>query len=195
MGSFKKSLYSFLFASFHILLVGLFLFECRLVFSETTESELAVGQIRLGVFAHNQGLIASKVESGMDLNVELTLPPTESLWDAEPSAGLMLNNQGHTSFLYGGLSWEIGLLRETADKGLFLMPFLGLAVHNGEKEPKPDRRGIGCRILFREAIEVCWRFSKDWAVAVQTGHLSHGGFCSDRNQGLDNSGLRFHWRL
>ena len=182
-------------AFYRALFLGLLSVGCGWVSAETVEEDTGFQQIRVGVFAHNQGLIASKVESGTDLNVELTLPSIETLWAAEPSAGLMLNNQGHTSFVYGGFTWEIGLFRETDDKGLFVMPFLGLALHNGEKEPKPDRRGLGCRVLFREGIEVGWRFSKDWAVSVQTDHLSHGGLCSDRNQGLDNSGIRFHWRL
>jgi hypothetical protein len=156
-------------------------------------SDFNIPKVRFGVFAHNQGLIASKKEHGADLNGELVFEPVSWLFDAEPGVGFLLNNQGFTSFIYTGLSWELSIFKEAEEPGLFILPFFGMALHDGKLEPKGDRRGLGCRVVFREAIDLGWRFSEEWAVSITTDHLSHGGFCTDRNQGLDSSGVRLHW--
>lgn len=156
-----------------------------------------IQKLRIGVFAHNQGLIASRVEHGIDVNAEAVMSSLDFLWEAEPTFGFMVNGIGNTSYLYSGVSWEIDVFEDQARSGLFVIPFLGLSVHNGKREPESKRRGLGCRLLFREAIEIGWRFSEDasnaWSLSILTDHLSHGGFCEDRNQGLDNTGIRFHW--
>lgn len=157
-------------------------------------SEYGITKLRVGIFAHNKGLVASRVEHGTDANGEVVTEPVDWLFNAEPTYGLMLNGIGNTSYLYAGYSWELDVFEDEADTGLFVIPFFGLTVHNGKREPESKRRGLGCRVLFREAIEVGWRFSERWALSILTDHLSHGGFCEDRNQGLDNTGIRFHWR-
>ncbi len=156
-------------------------------------SEPGINKLRIGLFYHNRGLIASRVEHGIDANAEVTTDPVAFLWDADPTFGAMVNGIGNTSYLYGGLGWEIDVFDDPASSGLFIIPFFGLAVHDGKREPESKRRGLGCRVVFREAIEIGWRFSEQWSVSVLTDHLSHGGFCEDRNQGLDNTGVRFHW--
>ncbi|MFC3153078.1 acyloxyacyl hydrolase [Litoribrevibacter euphylliae] len=169
---------------------------CPPSLSAAEDNDYNATKLRLGVFAHNKGLISSRVEHGTDFNGEVVFSPINIFWDAEPTFGFMLNGIGNTSYLYSGVSWEIDLFEDADNSGLFIIPFLGLSVHNGKREPESKRRGLGCRVLFREAIEVGWRFSgssNQWALSVLTDHLSHGGFCEDRNQGLDNTGIRFHW--
>jgi len=167
---------------------------------ETVDAPFGAEKLRLGIFAHNFGVVASRVEHGVDANAELSFKPIDALWGAEPTHGLMLNGIGNTSYLYTGFSWEWDVFEDGQRSGLFVIPFFGLAIHDGKREPEPKRRGLGCQLLFREAIEIGWRFNKEtldssqaWAISVLTDHLSHGGLCEDRNQGLDNTGIRFHW--
>ncbi|GAA3926423.1 acyloxyacyl hydrolase [Litoribacillus peritrichatus] len=147
-------------------------------------------EVRLGMLAHNLGLIASKKEHGTDVNAELVWGELAWRLGGKPTLGVAINNLGYTSFVYSGLSWSFYL--DEHRTGLFVIPFLGLAVHDGELEPKGDHRGMGCRVVFREAIDIGWRFSEQYALSLVTDHLSHGGFCTDRNQGLDSSGVRLH---
>lgn len=155
----------------------------------------AIQQVRMGLFVHNLGLIASRVEHGMDVNIEFEFTSLEYLFSAKPTVGAMINTIGYTSYLYSGLAWDFHWEETDSQSGFFISPFLGVAVHDGKLQPEGDHRGLGCRFLFREAIDIGWRFNKDWALSIMTDHLSHGGLCENRNQGLDNSGIRLHWRF
>ena len=161
------------------------------LFAESAE----IKQVRVGLLAHNLGLIASKVEHGVDLNVEAVFNEIPVMLNGQPTVGVVVNNIGYTSFGYAGLSWQFDIDIGDTGQGLLIVPFFGAAIHDGEIQPEDDRRGLGCRLVFREAIDIGWRFSGRYAISVMTDHLSHGGFCEDRNQGLDNSGVRFHMRF
>ncbi len=162
----------------------------------TNSDTSIISELRFGVFAHNAGPIASKTESGVDLNFE-TLFTSPDLFDAigepRPFAGASVNAGDDTSFLYGGLMWDFDIVGD-----VFSSVSLGMAVHNGNdgKETDSDgRRALGCRWLFRESVELGYRITEDIALAAFLDHVSHGGLCSDRNRGMDNSGIRLHYRL
>lgn len=139
---------------------------------------------KLGVLEHSTGPVSSGIESGYDINAEL-LFDTELL-DANLALGADVNLQGDTSFLYSGLSWE-------GDVSDFLAweLFFGLAMHDGElAEGSVDRRQLGSRFVFREAVALGFAVSDDMTLTVIYDHYSHIGIEDRPNQGNDNIGVR-----
>lgn len=153
-----------------------------------------ISELRFGVLAHNFGPLASKTESGIDVNPEILFHSPDFLapiWEPRPMLGATINTIGDTSILYGGLMWTFDLWWDT-----FIDFSFGMAVHDGNSGSDTDeegRRALGCSWLFRESIELGYRFDSTYAVALYLDHVSHGGLCDDRNRGMDNSGIRLHY--
>lgn len=153
-------------------------------------------ELRLGVLAHNVGPIASKTEEGVDLNVEVLFAVPDlfnTIGEPRPFVGASVNIGDDTSFLYGGLMWDFDFTND-----IFASLGLGMAVHNGNDGRETDsegRRALGCSWLFRESVELGYRISDDVAIAAFLDHVSHGGLCSSRNRGMDNTGVRLHYKL
>lgn len=158
------------------------------------DSDGWISEVRLGVLAHNVGPIASKTEDGIDVNPEILFSSAEFLepiWAPRPMLGATINTIGDTSIFYGGLMWTFDMWWDT-----FVDFSFGMAVHNGNSGSETDsegRRALGCRWLFRESLELGYRFNPTYAVSLYLDHVSHGGVCSSRNRGMDNSGVRFHY--
>ena len=141
--------------------------------------------LKSGVLVHGEGPVSSGREKGYDLNVEV-------LWEdtyiyAHPSVGIELNDSGFTNFLYAGLAWE-GYLFET----IFWELFLGGSVHDGNLTPSDrNRRALGSRVLFREAIALGFGITDRVTFTVIYDHYSHSGTDESlSNQGNDNTGVR-----
>lgn len=153
-----------------------------------------VTELRGGLLAHNVGPIVSKREDGVDLNAEVLfrpIPGTRFLLSPAPTLGASVNTVGDTSMAYAGLTWTFRIVGPVVFGG-----FLGGAVHDGEIDDTPDndgQRDLGCRVLFREALELGVRLTRRLRVAAVVDHVSHGGLCNDENEGLDNSGIRLHY--
>ncbi len=151
--------------------------------------------LRLGVLAHNIGPIASAREDGVQFNGELrfTSPSLfEFIFSPEPHIGASINTAGDTSFLYFGLTWTWDIIG-----GLYLDTSFGGTVHDGwleSHEPEPDRRLMGSRLLFRESIELGYRFLDRHSLSLMLDHVSNAGL-ADENQGNDDVGLRYGYRF
>jgi lipid A 3-O-deacylase len=169
--------------------------EPRLRYGEG--SVLGVSELRLGVLAHNKGLIAEHTEHGAQINLEARFRSPDFMkpvLSPRPTLGVSANTAGDTSFVYGGLTWGGFLWR-----GLFLEGFVGLAAHDGERnsrDPEPhERRQFGSRVLFREAVEIGYRFLDNHSLSIMLDHYSNGGLLADRNQGNDDVGLRYGYKF
>ena len=141
---------------------------------------------KVGVLAHGEGPLSSGREQGYDLNVEV-------LWEdtiiyAHPAVGADINNQGFTNFLYTGFAWEGDLF----DLIIWEL-FWGGAIHDGHLTPSdPNRRALGSRVLFREAIALGFEITEHMTFTIIYDHYSHSGTDESlSNQGTDNTGLRF----
>jgi lipid A 3-O-deacylase len=169
-----------------------------------------VDSLRFGVMAHNIAVIdrdnADK-EDGPNINGEIlfTSPGFLKVIGApKPYIMASANVSGETSFAAVGLSWDW----EFAD-GWHFEPGFGYAVHDGElNNPFPPDQPIprqeyqdttlllGSRDLFRTSLALTKDISEDWAVQLLYEHLSHGQILGEgTNQGLDELGVRFVWRL
>ena len=107
-------------------------------------------------------------------------------WSPRPHIGFSVNSDGDTSQAYIGLSWEW-----TVWKGLFVGFSLGGAIHDGKlRTNRTDRNELGCRILFRESLELGYRFWERHSISAMLDHISNANLC-DKNEGLDNFGIRY----
>jgi lipid A 3-O-deacylase len=155
-----------------------------------------ISEIKLGISHHDTGVFGESVEEGADIGGEVLFvsPDVLSLvWSPRPHLGVHVNTAGDTSQLYGGLTWEFTLWR-----GLFVAASFGFSVHDGEaggNTGKPDKQGLGTRFLFRESLELGWRFDGGThSLSVMLDHISNAGL-SDDNDGLDTLGVRYGYRF
>jgi len=137
----------------------------------------------------------------MDGNVEALFRSPDWLawaWSPRPHLGIVANGSKRaTDFLYGGLTWE-----GTFWNALFIDLGLGLSVHDGMLDnsriagkDRRDRREFGCRALFRESLELGYRFRERHSVSLIWEHHSHASLCGEEDDGVDNAGLRYGFRM
>lgn len=152
-----------------------------------------LSEIRVGVFIHDEGPFSRNEESGIDANLELLFVSPQylrTIWSPRPHFGVTLNSNGDTSQAYLGLSWEWDFWRNW-----FAGFSLGGAIHTGHLASDAlDRKELGCRLLFRESVEMGYRFKQKHAVTVFLDHISNSSIC-DHNEGLENFGVRYGYRF
>lgn len=152
-----------------------------------------LSEIRVGVLAHDVGLFDSNQENGADLGLEVYFASPQILdpiWSPRPVIGIVANTAGDTSQIYGGLTWDW-----TFWEPFFVEGTLALAVHDGELgNGRPDRKALGCRVLFRESASLGARFLKRHSISLQFAHISNADLCS-HNAGLDTIGIQYGYRF
>ena len=152
-----------------------------------------LSEVRLGVLKHDFGPFSSSEEHGVDVNMELLFVSPDLLefaWSPRPHIGATINTDGDTSQVYFGLSWEFDVWRD-----MFAGFSFGGSVHDGEKATnRTDKKELGCKLLFRESVEIGWRFGGHHAVTAYLDHVSNANIC-DQNEGLENLGVRYGYRF
>lgn len=180
-----------------------------------------VSEVRVGLIDHDpegftlrpQGVKADN-EPGLDVNGEILFPSPDdavfrTLLSPRPHLGAMVNSDGATSHVYGGLTWGYAF-----DFGLFIEGALGAALHNGDLHTPKDSNGgrcdagtpgrfycidqraaMGSRLVFREGIDVGFRFDGGHGLSAHLSHLSNAKLFDDTNGGLDFLGLRYGYRF
>lgn len=165
-------------------------------------------EVRGGLSNHDMQTTSNpfeQEEGGFDLHLEYLSP---SLMGTVPDfilnprihAGVSLNSEGETSRLYGGLTWEFAL----SERWAFEFGFGG-GVHDGQLDQPRDpvtfaeiddgRPALGSRFLFREEFALSYKFSDTGRVVVFYEHYSNGGLLDDRNEGLDQAGIKIGFGL
>lgn len=148
-----------------------------------------LSEIRVGALAHDEGPFGRHKENGVDGNLEFLFVSPDFLHyilAPRPQLGVSVNSQGNTSSAYFGLSWEW-----KAWRGLFLDFSFGGMAHNGYNRTKLlDRKELGCHLLFRESLELGWRFAEKHSISFMVDHSSNGRLCS-KNEGLNDLGIRY----
>ena len=161
---------------------------------EAREGSLGIlSEIRIGLLAHDRGPFSRNEEDGIDGNFELLFASPavlDVIWSPRPHIGFSINSEGNTSQLYAGLSWDWSFA------GNWFAGFsLGGAVHDGEtRTAEPDRKELGCHLLFRESVEVGYRFDGRHGLSVFLDHISNARLC-DANEGLETVGIRYGYRF
>ena len=165
-----------------------------------------VSEVRGGILKHAVAFGNDAKEKGVDGNIEvLFISPDmfEIIWSPRPHLGASFNaSDDDTDQIYAGLTWEWEPFAS-----MFVDFGFGFTVHNGNLSndngtmgavPNPDetrRREFGCEVLFRESLEVGYRFNWTHSLSLLWDHISHGGLCNSENEGMDNAGLRYGYRF
>ena len=148
-----------------------------------------ISEIRLGALVHDEGPFTRNEEDGYDGNLEVLFVSPDFLdivWGPRPHLGVTVNSSGDTSQAYMGLSWEWSFW-----DNWFAGFSLGGAVHDGKLETlRTDRKELGCRVLFRESVELGYRFGGGHGISGFLDHISNASIC-DHNEGLENFGIRY----
>ncbi len=148
-----------------------------------------ISEVRLGVHHHDAGIFGRNKEDGVDVSIEARFTRfTGGFWDTigHPRAhlGVNINSEGDTSSAYTGLTWDWQVWGP-----VFFSFELGGAVHDGKTSTiKLDRKELGSRVLFREAIEIGYRFQGHHALSLRFDHMSNASI-ADNNEGLDTVGV------
>lgn len=160
---------------------------------------LGITEVLVGVLDHDTGVISDDTEGGANLTAELRFKPLggaffDFLRSPRPHIGFNLNDSGNTSALYSGLTW----LWPFGNRYFFGVAFGG-AVHDGtletdDRRKRRNNKQLGCRVLFREAVELGFTFLKRHALSIRFDHLSNANLC-DENEGLDTVGLVYGYRF
>ena len=163
-------------------------------------------EVRVGMLMHDTGPFSANEEDGVDSNLELLFASPKIfsfMWSPRPQIGVSLNSSGDTSQGYAGLYWE----RSFWD-GWFAGLSLGGMIHDGRLYGDKDgqtRKSLGCRFLFREAINFGYRFKKRHAILVHFDHSSNASLCEKNtpdgtangrhdvvlNEGIESLGVRY----
>ena len=162
-------------------------------------TEFGITEVLVGVVDHDTGVISDDTEGGANLTGELRFKPLggaffDFLRSPRPHIGFNLNDSGNTSTLYAGLTWIWPF-----GNRYFVGAALGGAVHNGtletdDRQKRRNNKQLGCRFLFREAVELGITFRKRHALSIRFDHISNANLC-DSNEGLDTVGLIYGYRF
>jgi lipid A 3-O-deacylase len=158
-------------------------------------------EIKVGVVDHDIGIFGHHKESGGDVNLELLFASPDFLrviGAPRPHIGTDVNSDGNTSQFYLGLTWHLTLLPGLMAKSdpLYVEASLGGAIHNGEAEGplNSNEKRLGSVALFRESLELGWRFTDSQSIGIFMDHISNAGLAT-HNEGLTNLGMRLGFKF
>ena len=181
--------------------------------TDKSEPKPWVRKVAFGILLHDIGFISDQREHGVDANWEVQFNPPEWKWwrwVGTPAAilGATPNFNGDTSAFYLGLAWQASLSNRFLDnltndfsKRLWISGGITTAVHTGplhknDTKCKEDNDcGFGSRVLPRIQLEIGATFWKNHGISLFFDHMSHGSLgCSCiQNEGLDHTGIRYHF--
>jgi hypothetical protein len=160
-------------------------------------------EVRLGVFDHNP---VHNESAPVDVSFEILSSPivfpgydNPSIasnpwinWFFNPrlNVGAMVNTEGKTSYAFGGANWRIPIWGPIFFEGEF-----GGAVNNAVRRPTYDRVDMGCPVTFRESGGFGYQFNANFDVIFSVEHISHLSFCSKRNPGITDFGVRVGYKF
>ncbi|HLY54472.1 MAG TPA: acyloxyacyl hydrolase [Stellaceae bacterium] len=151
---------------------------------------------RLGVYEHDASVFGHQKESGADIGVEVLFKPFNFLWEPRLAIGGLVNTDGETDQAYVGLTWTWDFVHGvfTSDDGLYAEATLGGGWNNGlinvtDPVLSQERKSLGSNVLFREDVDLGYRFNPVWSIAVSYNHISNADL-GVRNEGLNDIGVR-----
>ena len=206
---------------FNLILLPLFILamlytDNALSFDDRTKKNfMGLYEIKQGILAHDRGWFGKNREGfGPDYNFEMMFQSPRFLSkikSPKPILGLTQTSTGGSSLYYGGLTWGFGFW-----DNFFLNATTGIAYTNGiTKLPKGAEVGgnacsttntpcfkdedkkiqFGSKWLHRGALEIGWNFYGKDTISLMFSHVSHGSMLDEKNQGMDEFGVRYGYRF
>ena len=168
---------------------------------KTAKNFLGLYEVKQGVLAHDRGWFGKNRDGfGPDYNFELMFNDSKFLkflGSPKPILGLTQTSTGGSSLYYGGITWD-----KNISKNWFVAGTTGIAYTNGlsklpqGEEPKGDKKiQFGSKWLHRGAVEIGWNFYGNDTISLMFSHVSHGSMLDNKNQGMDEFGIRYGYRF
>ena len=168
---------------------------------KTAKNFMGLYELKQGILAHDRGWFGTNREGfGPDYNFELMFnSPSflDKVWSPKPILGLTQTSTGGSSLYYGGITWDANI-----SKNWFVAGTTGIAWTNGlSKLPKGQETTgdkkiqFGSKWLHRGAIEIGWNFYGQDTISLMFSHVSHGSMLDNKNQGMDEFGIRYGYRF
>jgi lipid A 3-O-deacylase len=158
-------------------------------------------EAKVGVLAHDVGILGDSVEGGADIDGELNFKPPDFLQvigSPHQDVGIAVNTGNRTSFVYVDiLHWQPTLWREllSADDSIWVGGQLGGAVHDGDLDHKGDhKKALGTRALYHLGAELGYQIDPVYSVSGYFVHLSNAG-ASSHNAGINDFGVRVGFKF
>ena len=168
---------------------------------KTAKNFMGLYELKQGILAHDRGWFGTNREGfGPDYNFELMFnSPSflDKVWSPKPILGLTQTSTGGSSLYYGGITWDANI-----SKNWFVEGTTGIAWTNGLSKlpkgqaPTGDKKiQFGSKWLHRGAIEIGWNFYGQDTISLMFSHVSHGSMLDNKNQGMDEFGIRYGYRF
>tara|TARA_B100000427_G_scaffold198313_1_gene164767 strand:+ start:2727 stop:3308 length:582 start_codon:yes stop_codon:yes gene_type:complete len=167
----------------------------------TAKSFMGLYEVKQGVLAHDRGWFGVNREGfGPDYNFELMFNSPrflKKIGSPKPVLGLTQTSTGGSSLYYSGITWQ-----KNFATSWFVTGTTGIAYTNGlsklpqGQEPTGDKKiQFGSKWLHRGAVELGWNFYGNDTISLMFSHVSHGSMLDNKNQGMDEFGIRYGYRF
>ena len=168
---------------------------------KVSKNFMGLYEVKQGVLAHDRGWFGKNREGfGPDYNFELMFNSPrilKKIGAPKPILGLTQTSTGGSSLYYGGITWDANIT-----KNWFVSGTTGIAYTNGITKlpqgqvPTGDKKiQFGSKILHRGALELGWNFYGKDTISLMFSHVSHGSMLDEKNQGMDEFGIRYGYRF
>ena len=170
-------------------------------FSDKSKNLLGIYELKQGLLAHDRGWFGTNREGfGPDYNFELMFNSPNFMnrfWSPKPILGLTQTSSGGSSLYYGGLTWDFKISEKWFFSGTTGTAYTnGLTKLNKGAVPTGDKKiQFGSKILHRGALEIGWNFYGKDTISLMFSHVSHASMLDEKNQGMDEFGIRYGYRF
>ena len=172
-----------------------------LVLPGMAKADGLLDEVKAGVYEHDASVFGHQKETGADIGAEFlfTSPSFLRVIGApRPMIGGLVNTSGETNQAYAGLTWTWDFVHNVLRTGdsFFVEGSLGGGWNDGRinvdgNSPEAEKRkSLGSNILFREDVDIGYRITSVYSVAVSYNHISNADL-GVRNEGLNDIGIRF----
>lgn len=158
-----------------------------------------IDEVRLGVYDHDASILGHQKETGADIGAEILFTSPEflsAIWSPRPVVGGLVNTSGETDQAYGGLTWTWDFAQNVLwnGDGFYVEGTLGGGWNDGKINvtapiESQHRKSLGSNALFREDVDLGYRFTPRWSLAISYNHISDADLAL-RNEGLNDIGVR-----
>jgi lipid A 3-O-deacylase len=147
-------------------------------------------EIKVGIMQHDfDSKLGHRHEKGQNISIEYLFDKIPGFLRASPHVGASINNQGFTSNIYTGLTWQFDL-----KECVLVEASIGMSLNNGERLTAKKKRALGSKLLFREFFSIGYLFDKNHSIAIMIDHISSADI-RQPNPGLSDIGIRYGYRF
>jgi lipid A 3-O-deacylase len=157
-----------------------------------------IDEFRLGVFEHDASILGHQKETGADIGAEILFSSPgllEIIGSPRPVIGGLVNTSSETDQAYAGLTWTWDFVSDLLwdGDGLYVEGTLGGGWNDGvisaTVAESQRRKSLGSNVLFREDVDLGYRITPVWSIAISYNHISNADLAT-RNEGLNDIGVR-----